>query len=380
MKEFLTNLLEDIKTKINAGQLLLPHLKKLDSNTKISVISIGKAANEMAKSSADFYNQQIENGLIICPDNSNDYQLNNFERLKTSHPLPDQRSLNAASKLINFLKDNQTNYLIFLISGGASSLVELPIEGISLEDYNEIINQLILSDTDINQINAKRKELSQIKGGKLLKYLNPYNAHAFILSDIYTGEIHNVGSGLTFDQSSEATAPSGIPYTCIGDNNLMLNIIKNELEINNIPTLINPYPLSSIASICGLNLGCIAYRYNDKKRPLAVLFGGECTVNVTHQGTGGRCQEIALALACEIQNMQNVSALVYASDGKDGNSPASGAIIDSKTYDRIKLSGHSAEYYLKRNKSYSALKFANDIIPEHPSTTNLNDVVILLFY
>ncbi|MBP7563116.1 MAG: DUF4147 domain-containing protein [Candidatus Cloacimonetes bacterium] len=408
MKEFLTDIMNKSLEAARADKLLIPHLCNIKTDKQIKLIGIGKAANEMVKACYDFFNEQIAESLIICPDYSTDYHLPNCQRLVSAHPLPDERSLQAGKNLVDCLKDKKDIFTLFLISGGGSSLVELLPDGLSLDMFRFLNDQLLKAEVSINDINCIRKHISLIKGGRLLETIDPDNAFCFILSDIFTGEHHNVASGLTFSDDSSLTDAQDIlkqylpeeysiyeewltetpkhvknvPYHCIGDNEKLLQIIKKQFNEQNIPCEISPYRLADYANMSGLNIGCMLYKFFKKReKPFALLFGGECLVKVKGEGRGGRCSELMLALSIELQFMPCISALCFTSDGHDGNAPSSGAFADHTSYQRL-ISQHNGifpEIYLKRNDTFSAFTIIGDSLSEQNTGTNMNDVLIVLF-
>lgn len=423
------NLINNIIASVKADLLLKDYLSNnsFSPNKKLVVISIGKASIEMHKAFEELYAESIISSLIISP-----YDYKNTDKatyIKTSHPFPDQNSLFAGKELIKFIKKYADEFIVFLISGGGSALIE-KLSGISLQNYNYIIKTLMDKDCNINEINTVRKHLSEIKGGRILRYLfikrlrcsrikiisikNKYfinskhyahflkNAKTFILSDIFTGEVDNVSSGLSFkdittlDDAIKILEKNNLSSFCkylkitpkkyrsidfdvIADNMTLLEKCSDFLIKNNIKTIISNYKLSGKASICGLNIGCQIYKfYNKSSEPIAIIYGGECTVELRNNGLGGRVQEITLAIAIEIQGLQNIEVIAIASDGKDGNSEAMGAVINGDTCKKIKESGQSPEKFLRNNDTYSALKIGAKIINSQYTGTNLNDVIIVL--
>jgi glycerate-2-kinase len=160
----------------------------------------------------------------------------------------------------------------------------------------------------------------------------------------------------------------------------MLDIISSTLKTQNINPVISDYRLSDPASITGLNIGCQIYKLRKTHlSPTAVIYGGESTVEIRGDGIGGRILETALAIAIEISGLDDVVVICSASDGKDGNSPAAGVIIDGSTYPQMVSAGLKPEASLRNNDSYTILSQFAQIIPEYPANSNLNDFVIVIF-
>lgn len=407
MKEELKKIIYESISKMNPRQLMVSYLEKDTLDEDICVVSIGKASNEMAKAVYDFYKERIKAGLIVCPENTNDYFLPAFTRIVSSHPVPTERSIHAGHELLHFFKEYQDLYIIFLISGGGSSLVEVIDDQFLMEDLQRINQQLIQCGASIDEINTVRKHLSMIKGGQILPLINVHRAKCYILSDVCSGDISQVASGLTFrDDSNTQDAMDvivkyipdelekictylretpkdvkSVDYECIGNNRSWLKAIKGTFDKHFIQSFINPYPLNDYANMSGLNISCQIYRYlKSENKPLAIIYGGETIVKLKGKGVGGRSCELALSASIEMQGMRNVLLASVCSDGKDGNSPACGAIVDVGSVGRIEKYGKKALSYLYNNDSYSALNLSDDIIYSYRSGTNVNDAVIVLVY
>lgn len=452
MNDLIIDILQEILLKIKADVLLNDYLS-LDSENPLiniscndlAVISIGKAAYEMFLSIEDYFLQKetktpILNSLLITkkPDNPgytdlllDISMLHNMNIIFADHPFPDEESLYAGKTIYEFIKKHKDKTILFLISGGGSSLAEC-LYKIPLIKYNNLIKVLMNNGIDINQLNVVRKHLSKLKGGYLLSYIKRVrlkanrkkvlateirymikqlkntkplsNCYSMILSDIHTKEYHNVSSGLTFKDNSDVNQAkeiinkygvinaefyfkylletpkniSSIPYYIVGDNELMLSIIQNILSEKGYNVIIDKYILNENAALCGLNIGCQIYRHKKiHQKPCAVIYGGEATVEVRGNGIGGRILETALAISIEIRGLGNVRVLAVASDGKDGNSKAMGVIVDGYTYDNILKTGITPERYLRNNDSYTALLKGATIIPSYHTGTNLNDFIIV---
>lgn len=407
MKEECKKIIFESITKMNPRNLMPSYLQEEPLDQAICVLSIGKASNEMAKAVYDFYKEQIKAGLIICPENTHDYHLPSFNRIVSSHPVPTEKSILAGKDMLDFLRNYQTFYLLVLISGGGSSLVEVIDDRLSLEALQRVNQQLIHCGASIDEINIVRKHLSLIKGGQILPLINVQQSKCYILSDVCSGDLSNVASGLTFrDESSRQDAievveryipeersyliehlretPKDVVsmrYECIGDNRRWLKEIKSSFEKYFYHAIINPYALDDYANMAGLNISCQIYRYlKSEQKPLAIIYGGETIVKLRGKGIGGRSCELALSASIEIQGMRNVLLASICSDGKDGNSPSCGAIVDVGTVRRIEKYGGKALRYLKNNDSYNALNLSDDIIYSYRSGTNVNDAVVVVVF
>ncbi len=450
MQPKLIEFLQEILTQIRADVLFSRYLSNLPDHPlrsvscqDVAVISIGKAAYEMFIALEEFYlhkeqSTPVLNTLLIIPkpDNANHSELlldismlQNVNIIFSDHPLPDEESLYAGQAIFDFIQEYKDKFLVFLISGGGSSLAEV-LNNISLKDYNDLMRNLMNNGININELNIIRKHLSKLKGGHLLSYIRKVRlkslrkrvlalntscqikrtkksvslskCHTFILSDIFTKEYHNVSSGITFKDTitrmdakrilskyqindyyfrflkETPTLFNSIPFNVIADNDTILNIAREILQKRGYNSIIYDYKLNENASICGLNIGCQIYRHRKSyQSPCAVIYGGEATVEVRGNGIGGRILETALAISIEIQEMSDVKVLAVASDGKDGNSKAMGVIVDGQTYANIASTGITPERYLRNNDSYTALSKGALLIPAYHTGTNLNDFIIV---
>lgn len=394
----------EFQRRINAGLLCRHAFSDFIPEENTYLVSIGKAANEMAKAFLDIHWKKVTDGIIFCPDNSRDYHLSGINRYTATHPIPDSRSFENGDRLIDFIKKSGHS-IVFLISGGGSSLVEKETENFKEQDIIQIHQQLLRSGANINEINQIRSLISGIKGGKLLDYCHHDCVEVFILSDIFSGEFENVSSGLTYRKEYDG---NNINHLCerylpdykdlyskismnkmnhipevkthiIADNRTAMEIMAESLKDNGFETILHPYRFKDEAGLTGLNIGCQAYKYTHEKGPYAVVYGGESTVTLREMGIGGRCLEIALAVAMELQFIPNVRFLCLATDGKDGNSPARGVVVDSETIRLLLGKGFNPNQMLKTHNTFQGLYEVGCIIDATNSESNLNDIGVLIF-
>ncbi len=308
-------------------------------------------------------------------------RLNRTEIIEAGHPIPDQKGLDGAEKMIQLLKDSGPRDLVlFLLSGGASALMPMPASPILLEEKQEVTQLLLDCGADIKEINTIRKHISQIKGGRLAQLAYPSTVLGFILSDVVGDPLDAIGSGPTVPDTStfeeaweilkkynllnevapsiyhhllsgkegkiEETPKPGDPSfervhnMLIGSNLLALQTAARESRSLGFNTLI----LSS--SIVGETREAarfhaaiareVAQHGNPIPKPACLISGGETTVTIRGNGLGGRNQEFALAGAMEIEGIEKVVLLSGGTDGTDGPTDAAGAISDSTTVKRAR--------------------------------------------
>tara|TARA_Y100000996_G_scaffold126292_1_gene95503 strand:- start:238 stop:1554 length:1317 start_codon:yes stop_codon:yes gene_type:complete len=382
----------------------------------IYVISFGKAAFNMAKGTGEILKNKIKEGLIISNTIKCD-KLSGFRFLESSHPVPNQRSINAAKEIIKILnKTDENDLIIFLISGGGSSIVALPEEGISLEDKKLTTEILLKSGIDINTLNAVRKRISLIKGGGLLKYSYPTDVISLIISDVVGDNIDVIASGPTVPDKSDFKVAwqeivdlgihnklpkkvfsklEGIHKDKLKDTKISLHntvIVGNNLkslksakeraeELGYDTRILNSEVIGEtklVAKDLATEIIKIKKQYMPLEKPLCLIIGGETTVKVKGKGLGGRNSEFALAFAIAIKNESKISALFAGTDGIDGPTDAAGAYCNGNTITEVEKIGINGEDKLLDNDSYTFFHEAGNLKITGPSGTNVNDIGIIL--
>jgi glycerate-2-kinase len=417
-----------IKTKVK----LIDNVLYVDKKTydlkifnKIIVLGFGKASGFMAEALERILDEKIDKGLIIIPKGtSKKFKTNFIKFVESSHPIPDFSSVKAANKILNIVKKIQkTDLVIFLISGGGSSLMALPKEPISLKDKMKINKMLINSGASIGEINAVRKHLSEIKGGKLACKVFPATIINLFVSDVIDGTLETIASGPTvLDSTSFSDAikvlkkyelwkklPNNvriflskgsmtiesetlknkfkfkkIQNVVIGDNKLACFTAVNKFKNLGIKTLLLSTFMEGESRDIGFIFGAIAREIlltgNPLPPPVAIIMGGESTVSVIGNGKGGRNQELVLATALKINRLDNVVMASLSTDGIDGPTDAAGAIADGYTLFKSEKKGMNPQEYLKNNDSYSFFSKIEDLIFTGITGTNVNDLSILMVF
>ena len=178
-------------------------LEKLQLSGRVYVAAIGKAAWVMAKTAADFLGNRLEKGIIITKYDHSRGALDKFEIIEAGHPTPDENSILGAKRAMELVKEGKEgDTVLLLLSGGGSSLVELPMPGLTLSDIQEVTKQLLFCGAGITEINVLRKKLSAMKGGKFAAYLKAAKVYSIILSDIIGDNDDMIASGLTYPDES----------------------------------------------------------------------------------------------------------------------------------------------------------------------------------
>lgn len=379
----------------------------INTNKKIYVIALGKAAWEMANTFHDDMGEHIKKGIVITKYKHSEGRINNFEIIEAGHPMVDQNSVYAANKAIELVKDlDENDLLVMLLSGGGSSLMEKPLDGVEFEEIVDLNDKLLKSGADIVEINSVRKHLSSVKGGRLSALCPNTEIINIILSDVLDNKIDTIASGPTIaDESTTEDAIKVLRKYDININDRMMNAINEETpkRISNSSNivLLNVENLCEITAseakalgykpkILATDIRCEARdagsfiasiaKYVSKRvvEPTALIFGGETVVKVKGKGKGGRNQELILSSLIEIANTENVLIFSIGSDGTDGPTEYAGAYTTGDYYYKLKKRGLSPEDYLKNNDSSSILESINALIYTGATGTNINDVTVVL--
>lgn len=371
------------------------------------VLGAGKASAAMAAGLERSLGNRIRDGIVISPAGTSSV-LNRIQAFPGSHPLPDEDTLASTLELMAFARSiPKGSLVVFLMSGGASSLMECPEDGIELEDLQSTYNLLLKSGAGIHEMNLVRKHLSAVKGGKLLQLLDGCKVINLILSDVPGDDPRHIGSGPTVPEPStkadalkvigkyglEDKLPQSVldflsvdadgskePVTepenfLIGTSLIFAQTAAGIIEKNGFDAEVLPEaydaPVEQVADI-------ISKKIKKSKGRKALIFHGESTVNVTGGGLGGRNQHLALLVAEAISGMENVVLLSAGTDGRDGPVDAAGAIADGTTLRRAKAMGLDPAKTVSNFDSYHFFKSLGDLIFTGPTGNNLMDFQLVL--
>ena len=348
---------------------------------------------------------------------------NGVEVLYGGFPLPNNETVSSSRRILDFIMNlDKDSILIILVSGGGSSLFEIPYKNISLDDLVKAYYTMMIHGLNVKERAVVKKHLSSVKGGRLASFIYPRRAVSLILSSVFDDDISAVASGptvpdpttyedakniLTYNKlwhlmptSIERTIMEGIegiiPETpkpgepvfdnidnvIVGSGRIGLRMMKAYSESKGYNAFLLTSRLEGEAREVGKVVAALVeeiYRDNNPVEPPAVLLiGGETTVTVRGDGIGGRNQELLLPLISRIGGMHGVSIAAFNTDGKDGISPAGGAIIDGCTLDEVLKYGLSIEDALGRNDSYSFFESLGRALITGDTGTDVNDYIIVL--
>ena len=393
----------------------------LDSYRAVHVVGAGKACSEMARAVVQLTGDRLQKGLLVVRDLPQ-RNVPSMKILQAGHPEPDKRGLMASQRLIQYLESevSEDDLLFVLLSGGASALLPSPVQNISLKDKKATTRILLSCGATIHEINTIRKHLSRLKGGRLLNYAGGATVVTLIVSDVVGDDPSTIASGPTspdpstfhdcLEVLSRYQISTQIPKTVLAylhgsagsaervetlkEGDPLLRRTQNCLVSTNRASLeaaarmartrgYEPLILSSsmqgntadLARFYVSMVGEVLATGHPLPAPCCLLSGGETTVKLEGSGKGGRNQEFALWCFHETQSWQTSSALFAAlgSDGSDGPTDASGAIVSSATRARaaeLKLDSYD---YLLRNDSYHFFQQLDDLIITGPTGTNVMD-------
>ncbi len=363
-------LIEIFEAAVNAVKpsVLIPSAlskEKLSTYKNIYVGGAGKAAAAMAQEIENVLGDRITDGFVVVKyDHA--LPLQYIRILEAAHPLPDNNSVLAAKEMIGlFKKAKADDLIIFLLSGGASSLLmDLP-EGYTLEQMNRLYKEWLLSGMDIKEMNSKRKELSNIKGGKLVDFANGAQIITYIISDVPGNDIASIGSGPTAVNNPE------VKNLIIGDNSRALQAAAEKAVELGYKVKLYEEGLSGDTEHCAEKW--ISEIMEANERNTCYITGGETTIEVKGDGKGGRNMHFALKCAQLIKQHPQLHILAAGTDGTDGPTDATGAIANGESWN------DEAEKYLLNNDSYTFFAKKNDLLITGPTQTNVMDIVITLY-
>lgn len=371
---------------------------------EVCLVAVGKAAAAMADGAAQVLGQRLIRALVISKAGYLDQQLTGDDRftcLEAAHPVPDQRSLDAGDALIRFLHSIPMEAgLLFLISGGASSLVEVLPPGMTLAALQEVNQWLLGSGLPIGEINRIRQALSCIKGGRLTEFLGERRADVLLISDVAGDDPAIIGSGLLygngpvhvttgavpqwldallkrFGNACPVAAPRSEPvaHYLIAGLGEALKAAAAHARVLGYPATVVSDRLAGEAVIAGPEIVASL----SARPPGIYLWGGEPTVRLpAHPGRGGRCQSLALAAVLAMRRDEPLVLLAAGTDGTDGPGDAAGALVDPGTRSRGLARGLDAQRCLDGADAGTFLEASGDLVITGPTGTNVTDIVLAL--
>ena len=413
---------------LNACQLTGTRLQIQETSFDLSayadlyVIGAGKATADMAAALESLLGDRITGGVITVKY-AHARPLNRIDLIEAGHPIPDDNGLKGTQRILEFADQaNESDLIICLLSGGGSALLPQPAESIPLSDKQAVIQVLLDCGATINEINAIRKHISAIKGGRLAGKAWPATLITLILSDVVGDKLDVIASGPTVPDTSTFPDCMEIIESYHIKNRIPAAVLKHlesaaDGRIEETPkadadafsrthNFIVGSNITALKAACrtAQNLGynslilssmiegetrdaarfhtAIAREIRQSENPIAppacLLSGGETTVTIKGEGLGGRNQEFALAAAIDIRNENMMVVLSGGTDGTDGPTDAAGAVVDTSTFKKALDDGLSPYTCLDNNDSYHFFRKTEELLMTGPTGTNVMDLRVLL--
>ena len=372
------------------------------------IIGVGKAAASMAKEVENIWGKC--EGIVVTRY-GHGLECRGIKVLEAAHPFTDENGLNATDEIITLLSSLKENdFVLCLISGGGSALLCKPRKGVSFIEKQKIFSHLFMSSASIKEINIVRKHLSEIKGGQLSKIAFPAKVLGLIISDVSGDNPSDIASGITsgeittgsdaikiinkyrldvsketlrlLETKSQVLTPndqylSRTQNIVIGTANKSLKASQVKAESLGFTVKYLGDSLQGEAKSLGVKLAELAkdiqYKMRPDDKPIILLSGGECTVNVSGLGEGGPNAELALSAAITLKGQPGISLLAGDTDGIDGLGNAAGAIVTPNTIKKAKRKNLNPKTFLRNSDSHSFFKLIEDQVITGPTLTNVND-------
>ena len=392
------------------------------------VLGAGKAAGAMAQAVEAWWppHAPLEGLVVTRYHHTPPRQLGlkpRIEVVEAAHPVPDDAGLAAAQRILQMARGlTRDDLVLCLMSGGASALLTLPAEGLTLAEKQRINRELLGSGATIVEMNCVRKHLSRIKGGRLAAACAPARVVTLAISDVPGDDPSVIGSGPTVpDATTCADAVAILQRYGIAVPGAIMSLLEQgaletpkpgdgvflEHQVHLIATPQQSLEAAAdVARVAGLQAHILSDEMEGESRevgkvhaalarsvarhdqpfhkPCVILSGGETTVTVKKQpagvapGRGGRAAEFCLGLAQALQGQPGVWALAADTDGIDGTEDNAGAVVAPETLSRAQLLGMKADQYLDRNDGYGFFRQLDDLVITGPTHTNVNDFRALL--
>ena len=341
---------------------------------RVIIVGAGKAAASMAAIVEQEWGPPLE-GLVIVPDGhiaDCDY----VEVVEAAHPVPDERGVAATRRILDLVSSlSPDDTVVCLLSGGGSSLLCAPAPGVTLEQKKTMTGELLKSGAPIQEINAKRRELSAVKGGKLAEACAPAQVITLIISDVPGNDPSVVASGPTIVDAASARE-ADVRILATSDDALQAAALR-ALDLDLTPHLLGD--LAGDARTLAIEHAQLALDVAAGKGPVeppcVILSGGETTVRVKGDGRGGRNGEYGLALALALDGHPRISAIACDTDGIDGCGDNAGCMVFPDSLRRFAGDVHRIR---EKNDSYAFFKDLGDLIITGPTRTNVNDFRAIL--
>ncbi len=393
--------------RVVEAAIVEPETGLSEETSRVIVVAIGKAAERMALGAAQALGERLDSGYVVTKDGHLGGLLDErFQTWEAAHPVPDLRGVRATTAVLEAVRDLGTNDVVLaLISGGGSALFEAPRPSLTLDDIAAVTRELLRAGAPIQDINAVRIPLSQVKGGGLRRQIRAGRVVTLILSDVLSNDPQFIASGPTVP--GDATAGRA------------LELLQRYGVVEAVPAAVVDFlshsacddPVDTSADVVrivadnasaveaafafaadrGLRARVVWNQVEGEARDLGAAWvellseekdadvligGGEATVTVRGDGNGGRNTEFALAAAIELdrRSIDDWTVASLATDGQDALTGAAGAIVDAAAIQRARSLGLDIEKALETNDSATLLSEVGALVTPGPTGTNVNDL------
>lgn len=393
--------------------------------SRIRLAAFGKAGAAMARGARRALGGRLDGGVVVVPEALKDDVPSGFEVFGGGHPVPNRAGIEGAAAMADLaVSMREGDVLLVLVSGGGSALLTLPPAGVDLDDLQRTTRDLLRAGATIGQLNAVRKHLDRLKGGRLARLAAPARVVALVLSDVVGDPLDVIASGpvspdpTTFADARgvlesyglwtpERLAPAvrrhldaglhgraeespGPGDPCfdrtevhvVGNNRRAAEAALAEAKNRGYRPLLLTTTLTGEAREVAkvLTSGAREIRASGQpvKAPACLVAAGETTVTVTGDGLGGRNQELALATALALEGEPGILAACVGTDGIDGPTDAAGAMVDGGTVRRARAAGLDPDDHLLRNDAYRFFEPLGDLVITGPTGTNVMDLALFL--
>jgi len=372
---------------------------------RIVVASVGKASVEMAAAINELLGSRVAEGLVITKEGYG-APVGAYEVLEAGHPTPDEASIVAGRRMLQLAEScTEDDLVIFLLSGGASALMELPVEDVTLDDLQETNRILLRSGADITLMNAIRSNVSRLKAGGLARAFGNATVVCLVLSDVIGNSLATIGSGPLIRPNTNVAIPDSLIES------MPASVRREVLSGGLFPKPVPPIPHFVIGSVSGAIhaaadaakvLGLVPLAYGDPMQgearkmsrkimnlavrqveaqagePFCMIFGGETTVAIRGKGKGGRAQEMALAAVPRVAKLSGLAFLAAGTDGTDGPTDAAGGLAEADSELIAQAKGLQARRSLVANDSYAYLEACGGLVKTGPTGSNVNDLCLVV--
>lgn len=396
-------------------QMLAAHLPPRPAGRCV-VVGAGKSAAVMAAALEDAW-PDVELSGVVVTRYGHAVPTRHLRVIEASHPVPDTNSKIGAQSVLQAVQGlGPEDLVIALISGGGSALMALPVEGLTLADKQAVNRALLASGATISEMNAVRKHLSRIKGGRLAAAAAPAQVVTLAISDVPGDDPAVIASGPTVpdpttfsdarsiiarygvelppavaarlnEEADETPKPGQLPHTAfrmVATPSMALRAAAEEASRWGLAPLILGDALEGESREVGTVMAGIAKSVAMHglpiERPAVLLSGGETTVSIGPEGAGrgGRNTEFLLALAVALGSTKGIWAVAGDTDGIDGTEDAAGAFVAPDTLARARAAGQDPHGVLDSHDSYGLFDSIGDLIRTGPTLTNVNDIRAIL--